>query len=86
MRDLNTFFKKYTSKVEILQRRKTRLWNIFNISYFSKCWQKRIKLNSVRSLWLCGEKNSHRRCSVKKVFLEISQNSQENISVTESLF
>ena len=53
---------------------------------FSKCWQKRIKLNSVRSLWLCGEKNSHRRCSVKKVFLEISQNSQENISVTESLF
>ena len=25
VRDLNTFFKKHTSKVEILQRRKTRL-------------------------------------------------------------
>ena len=30
------------------------------------------------SLWLCVEKNSHRRCSDKKVFLEISENPQEN--------
>ena len=28
---LNTFFKKYTSKVENIQRRKTRLRKIFNI-------------------------------------------------------
>ena len=44
MRDLNTFFKKYTSKVEILQRRKTRLWNIFNISYFFKMLAKANKI------------------------------------------
>ena len=30
--DLNTFFKKNTLEVEILQRRKTRFWNTFNIS------------------------------------------------------
>ena len=29
-------------------------------------------------------KNSHRRCSVKKVFLKISQNSQENTSAEVS--
>ena len=29
MQDLDTFFKKYTSKVEILQRRKTRLLIFF---------------------------------------------------------
>ena len=44
----------------------------------SKCRQTRIKLNSVSSLWLCGKKNGHRSCSLKKVFSEISQNSQEN--------
>ena len=44
MRDLNTFFKKYTSKVEILQRTKTRLRNIFNISYFFKMLAKANKI------------------------------------------
>ena len=44
LRDINTFFKKYTSKVEILQRRKTRLWNIFNISYFFKMLAKANKI------------------------------------------
>ena len=51
----------------------------FFIFLISKCRQNQMKLNSVRSLWLCGKKNSYRRCSVKKTFLEISQNLQENI-------
>ena len=46
----------------------------------------RIKLNSVRSLWLCGEKNSHWRRSVKKELLEISQNSPENTCARFSFF
>ena len=36
-----------------------------------------MKLNSVRSLWLRAKKERHRWCSVKKAFLEVSQNSQE---------
>ena len=68
-RDLNTFFKKYTSEVEMLHRRKTRLKDFWNFLKW-KCRQNRIKLNSMRSLWLCGKKNSNRRSSVKKVFLD----------------
>ena len=43
------------------------------------------KIEVSEELWLCGEKNSHGRCSVKQTFLEISKNSQEHIPV-QSLF
>ena len=35
-------------------------------------------LSSFLLLVILTDRNSHQRCSVKKVFLEISQNSQEN--------
>ena len=38
-----------------------------------------IRVERIRSF-----KNSHRRCSVKKMFLEISQNSQEDTCVRVS--
>ena len=34
VRDLNTYFKKHSSKVGMLQRRKRRLWKTFNISQY----------------------------------------------------
>ena len=40
-----------------------------------------LKLIKSASLWACNltnTKSSHQRCSIKKVFLEISQNSQKN--------
>ena len=38
------------------------------------------------SLWLYAEKNSPRRCSAKKVFLEISENPRENTSAKVGFF
>ena len=43
-----------------------------NIAYKKGCSPFHARLNSVNS------RSSHRKCSVKKVLLEISQNSQEN--------
>ena len=41
---------------------------------------------TMKILQQCERRSSHRRCSLKKVFLEISQNSQENACARESLF
>ena len=41
---------------------------------------------TMKILKQCERRSSHRRCFVKKVFLEISQNSQENACARESLF
>ena len=35
---------------------------------------------------MCLKQSNHRRCSVKKVFLEISENSQENTCARVSFF
>ena len=42
----------------------------------------------MNTIWLQFDsyRNSHRRCSVKKMFLEISQNSQENTCGRVSIF
>ena len=48
---------------------------------FSSCFQRSPGKKPIR---LAPIRSSHRRCSVKKMFLEISQNSQENICVRDS--
>ena len=60
-------------------RKKNKILKDFKYFLISKCRQNPINLNSVRNLWLCGKKNSRWRCSVKRVFLEISQTSQESL-------
>ena len=49
--------------------------------------RKKGKNTADKSIYLLGffrYRSSHRRCSVKKLFLEISQNSQEKICARES--
>ena len=83
LRELNAFFKKIYIKSGKITEKKNKTLTDFWYLLISKCLQNRIKLNSVRSLWLCGKKTSHWMCSVKKVFTEISQ---ENTCARASFF
>ena len=77
MRDLNTFFKKHTSEVEIYIEEKQdleRFLIFLNIKMSTK--SRKNELNE--EFMVMWKEESQRRSSVKQVFLEISQNSQEN--------
>ena len=79
-------FLKMSIKSGNITEKKNKTLKDFLYFLIPKRQEDRMKLNSVRSLWLCGKKNSHRRCSVKKVFLEILQNSEENTCARASFF
>ena len=77
MRDLNTFFKKHTSEVEIYIEEKQdleRFLIFLNIKMSTK--SRKNELNE--EFMVMWKEESQRRSYVKQVFLEISQNSQEN--------
>ena len=55
------------------------------LSYDVKCSYKTISKNAEASIPKCPSEVVAQRCSVKKVFLEIYQNSQENTHASVSL-
>ena len=57
-----------------------------DLKYVTKTITETINLLKIKVASLFLIRNSHRRCSVKKVFLETSQNPQENTCVRVSLF
>ena len=82
LRELNAFFKKIYIKSGKITEKKNKTLTDFWYLLISKCSQNRIKLNSVRSLWLCGKKTSHWMCSVKRC----SQKFRRKTPVPELLF
>ena len=64
-------------------------FNLFESWDLKTVWEERAVHQELVSIFIfCFKsglfRNSHRRCSVEKVFLEISQNSQENTSARVS--
>ena len=56
-----------------------------NVVKFKECWETFCNLVTKVSESLFGgsqRRSSHRRCSVKKMFLKVSQNSQESFRVS----
>ena len=59
--------------------------NVVEPIYLNKCYLRQNKIYYLDELYLCTEAVVQ-RCSVKKVFLEISQSSQEKARLPEFLF